>query len=224
MTAQQWRFTGASEPGPGISAVLREQLQNILLNKATDAATESFIIGVDTAVSTYRATHANFIKSTPGQMRKNLKAARSKALKLNEHINNLDGNSRALLADVGPGAINGLYRNIGEIINLLDEGLEATKAYDPAVKRQEDTPRLILAAHIRHLISKSLSLQPRASENGLFENILKAIFSEIKDGRHTNNKTPTADEPSVHSLALRAMSVKVTEHEDGVLEIDPLVN
>jgi len=157
-------------------------------------------------------------------MRENLKAAQSSALKLNDRINNLDGNSRALLAELAPDTIDKLYSNLSEIIESLNAGLIKAKAYGPAVKRQVDTPRLILAAHIRHLMIKYLQLQPTATKDGLFEDILKAVFTAIKEGRHKRKNTTKAEEPSVHDLAIKAMRVRVIENEEGTLEIDPWVD
>ena len=135
-------------------------------------------------------------------MRKHIKSARDAALELQGRLNDLDGNSRALLAEQGRDIIEQLYHRTGCIVSALSQGLSDAHSFDPNKKRQIDTPRIILAAHIRHLMVKHLNVTATASKDGLFEEILKAVFADIPEGRRSNQSSSTGD-LFVHDLALK---------------------
>jgi hypothetical protein len=153
-------------------------------------------------------------------MRENLRAAQAAAMTLNRQLNRLDGNSRAMLAEHDGDAINNLNSAVRHIVFTLTISLKKAETFNPRVKKQVDTPRIILAAHISQLMLKHLGIKANASLNGLFEEILKVVTSDIREDRRSANVTKYK-EPSVHDLALKALRAEIIEQDDGGLMINP---
>ena len=150
-------------------------------------------------------------KSRPAAVRENLRRAEAVALRLNDALNRLDGNSRQLLGETVPGGIRSLFSHAKEIILPLKKALLLADEY-PEGGALPDSGRYFLAADVKDAIETHLDVPAKSTKEGLFVAILDVVLGEA------TGKTVKA----VHELARAVIKHKVkTKHPDGTIEYIP---
>jgi hypothetical protein len=145
-------------------------------------------------------------KSRPGAVRKNLLRAKTAALRLNEALNDLDGNSTQLLAEVVQGRIGSPFDNVCQVILALDRALGLANDY-PSSGNIPEHHRLYLAADVRDAIKTYLGIPAKCTKSGIFVAILESVVTEATG---TQAK-------AVHELARKAVKHKVKMKSPGGL-------
>ncbi len=75
-----------------------------------------YFLALDNAIKRFHVNKGLAKKSSPAAVRKNLKRALARALKLNDGLNELDGNSRQILKNTFRGGVNALYASLAQVI------------------------------------------------------------------------------------------------------------
>lgn len=114
--------------------------------------------------------------SAPSKARRNLNAAIDAALKLNDCLDELDGNSLELIAEVRGGSAYRLQEIFQEkILCVLNEAGHKADEY-PSKGRLSEDHRLFLAVDVAKAIQANLDVTPTTTKDGLYEGVLVILL------------------------------------------------
>ncbi len=207
--------TGVWTAGPGLADEVKEHLRTIAESKAAPTADlDAFVKLVDMAASQFWPSKSIQDQALPATVRSEIILAHDASLRLNKRVNKLGGTSRYLLyAEGGPGTHERFHDALMYVVQQL--GLARGRAGD--LSRSGGAPRgyarTILAAMVAHAIETCLAVKPTTTSGGLFEDVLKTVLEAVEK----------RNDPSVRDLMRAALKARVTEHPDGVIEIEPWV-
>ena len=230
---RSWGASGVGQIGPGLSDQTKAHIRSSVFDCGhRTSCPEVFFATLDEAAGIYRSNASLREESRPAAVRNNLKLALNAALRLNDRLDALDGNSRSILVDVVP-TIKGfeenqlsdpdsrrptgimlLRGNLKPIIVALREALGRAKQYP----KKGDLPRhhrLWLAADIadaiRELLNIKLNKKPKDISKGVFVSILELVFNEVATGEKIN----------LPKLARDALTLDVKSADQGPTEYHP---
>ena len=126
----------------------------------------------------------------PKQIRANLKRARQAALRLNDRINELDGNSRQLVEAVEPFGLTELYDAVKRAAKIISAAEALANAYPKSRATIKDYPSLYLTTYlaraIHHFCGEEALSQTR---DGLFHQVLLILFEALGEPHEDRAKT-----------------------------------
>lgn len=147
-------------------------------------------------------------------MRRELKAADEASRRLINRVNDLGGTSRHLLYSEEPTDGGARFR---EALVYVTEQLARARHRADELSRSAGAPlnyaRIYLAALVAHAIKTRLGVKPTMTRGALFEDILVTVLEAVE----------TRESPSVRDLMRAGLKAQVSEHPDGVIELDPRV-
>ena len=224
MPRREYGPTGVASPGPGLDQDAREHLSVIVTSKLCSLPDmEGLLDAVSLAVSGFYAASILHEEAKPAIVRKELDDALKAALKLNDRINDLGGTARQSVYDLGDGA--GLVRlrdHVSGAINILSAAKLRAAELQSTGGRLPDLAAIKMAAQIAHAIRTFARTEPTSTRGGLFEEVLLVAMEAVR-ARGALRGPGDRPDPALHDLMLKALRAKVTEHPDGVIEIDPMV-
>ena len=122
-TKRKWEGpTGVVPPGHTYQTLSDddwEHAQTIVKAKTGSLPPPEFRVALDNALRAAQAMAYLQEKGSPKPIRYNLKRAREAAIRLNDRLNDLDGNSRQILSEIPGGDILQLYSLLSAIIRAL---------------------------------------------------------------------------------------------------------
>lgn len=212
MTKRPW---GPSGVGPVLPSVKlsADQCKQILdvFDESPLADPDAFLKGVERAIHMYRQAKELARQSSPSEVRKNLELATDAALKLNDCMNDLDGNSRRLLDEVAPKVDQ--QKMLAEIIGALSRARAAAREYQ-AKGRLPEYQNQYLAAYLRALYEKHTGRKATTVKSGLFMELVEVVMP-IATGKAAK---------ALHTLAEKVVGNQMlTEMPSGAREFDPFV-
>ena len=218
---RMWVPTGVGDPEPGrrdlkLSLDTKEQIKQFILDRGhSNADLDAFFGELDKGLSRFKQYARMRKKGLPATARKNLKKALKASLKLNDRINELDGNSRQLLDEAAEGGLEGFRSRLSSTILELNEALKLSFEYPQGGGRLLEPHRIYLAADVADAIEKFIHVSPSSTRAGIFYAILESVCTEAfgKDGK---------DPPDVYELARKALSYPVKRTTtNGMVEYLP---
>lgn len=160
-----------------------------------------FFKALATALAAYQAGRRIDTTSMPSNVRGNLKSAWNAALKLNEKLNRLDANSRALLSEIEKGGVLALREHLSVIVFALGDAHGLAQEHQNS-GRTRDIAKLILAATVRDTIKTHLRVTATTTKDGLFEAVLTIVLEIAHAGKKVK---------SVHDLVQKALKVRIVK-------------
>jgi hypothetical protein len=208
--------TGVGHPGPSLPDDVKEHLRTIAASKAAPSADlDGFVELVDTAASQFWATRSLQEQALPATVRRELKAAHHASRRLIDRLNDLGGTSRHFLYSEGPPENRTRFR---EALTYVAAQLARARRRSDELSKSGGAPRnharVCLAALVAHAIQTRLAVKPTTTRGGLFEDVLATVIEAVE--RRPN--------PSVSKWMSAGLAAKVSEHPDGVIEINPKVD
>lgn len=210
--SRSWGPTGVGtfKPVPLDEGRRRQIGQEIFSVGGISAVPSEFFGALEDALGRYDANREIAESSKPSEVRKNLKAALSAALELNERLNQLDGNARQLVSNITPDGVAALQQqHLLPLIHVLSEAEHEAEQY-PKKGRLPEYDRLWLAVDVADAIRRHLGRQPTTTRTGLFPSIL-AIVLEVATGSAVSE---------VDALARKALKAQKVE-TPGLAEYIP---
>ncbi len=203
---REWGATGAFDYfPPRLSDENKEHIYELLKGSgATDSEFHLFVGELAEAVGRYDS-HANERERTkPAAVKANLKRGIETAKALLDVLNNLDGNSKALLCEVGAEDFRTFQGYAARSLTGLMKALKAANEY-PKSGNLVEHHRLLLAADVVDAMRCYLKIEPTLTRGGLYEAILEVALKEAtgKEAR------------AVHALARRALFEVVKLKAEG---------
>jgi len=135
---------------------------------------------IEKALAEYKAFTRIANDSRPATVRNNLKACLTTALKLNDHLNELDGNSRQILDQVEPTGATKIRENLNTIVHILSQASQEA-SYLPSGGRLPDYPKQQLSIKIADSLV-AVGITPTTTKEGLYCSVL-AFVLEFATGR-----------------------------------------
>lgn len=180
-------------------------------NKQPKYGYEKLFSDLEIAISQFKTQNELAELSSPGAVRNNLGKALNAALKLNEALNNLDGNSRQLLSQYkGIRELQGTH--LSAIIEDLAKAKTDSNKY-PSRGRLPASRRIILVLQLDHILSTHIDCPLTTTKVSLFSNILTLVYEEA---------TGRSEIKNVHELLRDAKKKwERVENPDGVIEFRP---
>ena len=210
-----WGPTGAGGPSiPRLSSGAREQIELFLEGRNIEVPDpDGFFGALASGISIFDSSKPLGEESRPAAVRENLRRAKAAALRLNNALNKLDGNSRQLLGEVVQGGVLSLYDNVKVVIRDLHLALQLANEF-PSSGSLPEHNRLYLAVDVANAIETHLNVTATSTKDGLFVEILEAVVGEAT-GKEAK---------ALHELARKAVKYKAKvkwEGPDGVAEYVP---
>jgi len=203
-------YTGVAAPFCWeLSATQREALAtNFRGFCSSDQAWDGFRADVEASVRWYLQIKEVAEKSSAASARGNLSAARDAAKRLLKSVNDLDGNSMALLAEeIGHRNIKDATKEITAA--LIRASLKWDEKFPPGRGPRPRPERVQMAARVLAAMRRFTIVKATATEGKLFERLLKLAFGFADEKRK-----------DLHRLAGRALAGAVTlKEEPGMLFI-----
>ena len=189
---RQWGASGVAQLGPGLSTRTKEDIKRSVFDCCHQTSCpEELFVALDRAAGLYQAHVQVKALSLPAAVRKHLKRTLDASLRLNDRLNELDGNSRELLSEVTRGGedlnngILSVYDNLSPIINALNKAYILAKQYPLKGDLPRDHRRW-LARDIADALREHLKIDLRADvitgTKGAFISILSLVFEEVATG------------------------------------------
>ena len=201
--SRQWGATGIADVRPvKIDTARREQINLELQSKGLlSEAPTAFFEALSQAIGHFNAGREMAEFSKPANVRKNLQTALNAALELYGRLDDLDGNSCQLLAEVEYGGIATLQgAHLLKIIHALREASLLANEY-PTKGRLREGHRLGLAMDVADAIDTHIGVKPTTTKEGIYESILTIVLEITTD----------KEVKSVHDLARKALKEKEQE-------------
>ncbi len=187
---RQWGASGVTDLGPGLSTRIKESIKKSVFDGHQTSCPEELFVALDSAAGFYRSCAQMRAESLPAAVRHNLKLTLKASLRLNDRLNDLDGNSRQLLDEVTRHEVdsNGrliVIKNLSPLIIALNEAYNLAKQY-PKKGNLPWVHRRWLARDIVDALREHLKIDPEADvESGAkstFISILSVVFEEVATG------------------------------------------
>ena len=206
--------TGVGALTTGLQSEVLAHLREIAWPGAPDTtALNAFVAALDEAAMAYRIAETLRDTSRAASVRAELAALRAAFLRLVDRVNGLGGLSRQLLYTEGSATARD---NMHAALDTLAAQIAAARARAAAMPaggpQSRRFARLYLAIDVARAMRSHLQLEPTTTRGGLFEALLKTLLEAL---------IPDTDDPSVRDLMRDALKARVTEHPDGVIEVDP---
>ena len=125
---------------------------------------DAFFAALDMACAMYKSGLDLAKLSSPGKVKSNLNAAIEAAVKLNDKLNNLDGNSYQLLRKIEGGSVDCLKEHFLSIFTALSEASHLAAEYPKG--RRYEFHRLYLAVDVADAIRAHLGVEPTTTKEG----------------------------------------------------------
>lgn len=179
-------------------------------NKQAKYGYEELFSALEIAVAQFKSQKDLAERSSPSATRSNLENALNAALKLNDALNDLDGNARLLLGKY-KGILELQGTHLSAIIADLNQArLDANKY--PSRGRLPDSRRIILALQLDHIFSAHLDCPLRTTKVSSFSNLFTLVYQEA---------TGKSEVKDVSELLREANKWERIEHPGGGIEFCP---
>ena len=193
---RQWGASGVAQLGPGLSTRTKEDIKRSVFDCCHQTSCpEELFVALDRAAGLYKAHSQVRALSLPAAVRNNLKLTLDASLRLNDRLNELDGNSRELLSEVTRGGedlnngILSVYDNLSPIINALNKAYILANKYPHKGDFPKDHRRWLardIADALRAHLKIDLEADVRTGPRGTFKLILSRVFEEVAVGQKIN--------------------------------------
>ena len=198
----------------GLQSEVLAHLRAIARPEAPDATSlDAFVAALDGAAMTYRIAETLRDMSRAANVRGELAALQAAFLRLVDRVNGLGGLSRQILYSEGSATGR---EDMHAALDTLAQQIAAARTRAAAMPvggpQSRRFARLYLAIDVARAMRSHLQLEPTTTRGGLFEALLKTLLEAL---------IPDTDDPSVRDLMRDALKARVTEHPDGVIEVDP---
>lgn len=198
--ARPWGLTGIGRLSPTLE--LSDQIRQHLtyeLGRWGIKPDKEFFDALKESIGAFISLRDLSEKSSPAKVRGNLRVAIDAALKFNDSLNQMDGNSRQLVEEASGKGVGELQRKLEKILLALHEARHLANEY-PKSGRNVEFDRLWLAESVARAIRDHLKCEPTATKEGVFESVLTIVLEDpaINKGKPVK---------SVHDLARRSVKM-----------------
>ena len=160
----------------------REQIELVLNTRAVELLDrDSFYGALDCAIACFHAGRQIRQDSSPAAVRENLSKAINAAIKFNDSLNELDGNSKQILDVIRKGGVHALYDGLKEIISDLSKARQIAENYPKNGKGIEDNDRLHLAVAVADAFENHTNKAATTTKEGDYCSLLAMVLGDALD-------------------------------------------